>query len=441
MKVARINLIIEKLFIYLLLMIFGGIVLHAPISVGFGVLFPQFALIIKAWKEILMIISGLLALYILFSQRRLRLFKDPLLVLSIFYIILHLILCLIIDSGLLSKFAGLAIDLRYIFFFCLVFVALRIWPKYIELFLWVGVIGATIAVTFGLLQIFILPNDILKYIGYSDATIAPYMTVDQNLDFIRINSTLRGPNPLGAYMIIVLSMILAFICHFCQKIKRNLKYLLLISVFCCLIVLWFSYSRSAIAAAIVSFLIVITFACSRKNIFKKVVMIIIGFLATIFAVVLIFGNSYLISNILMHQNTDGDISMNSNDGHLMSIVDGLRLMAVQPFGGGIGSTGSASLLSSSPLIIENQYLFIAHEAGWLGLVLFLAIFCLVIIRLWRNRYSWLTVGVLASGIGLAIIGLLLPVWVDDTVSIIWWGSAAVIIGSNYGKSKIEQKSA
>jgi hypothetical protein len=80
------------------------------------------------------------------------------------------------------------------------------------------------------------------------------------------------------------------------------------------------------------------------------------------------------------------------------------------------------------VIIENQYLFIAHEAGWLGLLLFMAIFGLVMVRLWHVRADWLVLGIFASGIGLALIGLLLPVWVDDTVAIIWWALAATAIG-------------
>jgi hypothetical protein len=40
---------------------------------------------------------------------------------------------------------------------------------------------------------------------------------------------------------------------------------------------------------------------------------------------------------------------------------------------------------------------------------------------------------LASGIGLALIGLLLPVWVDDTVSIVWWGLAAIATGGGWQK--------
>ena len=109
-------------------------------------------------------------------------------------------------------------------------------------------------------------------------------------------------------------------------------------------------------------------------------------------------------------------------------------MVRQPFGAGIGSTGSASLGTDQPLIIENQYLFIAHETGWIGLTVFIGLFGLILRRLWQRRRDWLALGVFASGIGLAVIGLLLPVWVDDTVSIVWWGLAAVALaGGVYGK--------
>ncbi|HRQ98131.1 MAG TPA: hypothetical protein PK265_02290, partial [Candidatus Saccharibacteria bacterium] len=81
-----------------------------------------------------------------------------------------------------------------------------------------------------------------------------------------------------------------------------------------------------------------------------------------------------------------------------------------------------------PLIIENQYLFIAHEVGWLGLILFVSIYVAVLMKLWDRRKNYLALGVFASGIGLALIGLLLPVWVDDTTAIIWWGLAAIALG-------------
>lgn len=114
----------------------------------------------------------------------------------------------------------------------------------------------------------------------------------------------------------------------------------------------------------------------------------------------------------------------------------------QPFGAGVGSTGSASLFTDNSIVIENQYLLIAHETGWLGLGLFLAIMTNILMKLWRRRNDWMAKALWASGIGLAVVGLLLPVWVDDTVSVVWWGLAAVVIakGSGHG-TKTNKKAA
>ena len=48
---------------------------------------------------------------------------------------------------------------------------------------------------------------------------------------------------------------------------------------------------------------------------------------------------------------------------------------------------------------------------------------------WKRRQDWLALGVFGSGIGLALIGVLLPVWVDDTVSIVWWALLAIVLAA------------
>ena len=120
---------------------------------------------------------------------------------------------------------------------------------------------------------------------------------------------------------------------------------------------------------------------------------------------------------------------------------GTAKMLASPLGSGVGSTGSASLYGDAPVIIENQYLFTAHEVGWLGLGLFVVIFTIIMIRLWKLRQSWKALAVFASGAGLTVIGLLLPVWVDDTVSIIWWGLAAVVLAEGGVRGKTTNQKA
>ncbi len=92
-------------------------------------------------------------------------------------------------------------------------------------------------------------------------------------------------------------------------------------------------------------------------------------------------------------------------------------------------------MGNDGFIVENQYLYVAHESGWLGLLLFVLIYWFILRQLWRKRQHWLALGVFASGVGLAIIGLLLPVFADDTVAIVWWGLAAIALASNLSKTK------
>lgn len=433
--------IFEKIYGTILLVVLGGIIIHAPLSVGLGTTFPGFELLIKSWKEILMIaLVPIVAWFVWKNQLLKELARDRIIQIAILYIFLHIITASAVLTGLLATFAGLAIDLRFILFFVLVYIFLKYKPEYRDYCLKVGAAGAAIVVGFGILQLF-LPPDFLTIIGYGEDTIQPYLTVDKNPDFIRINSTLRGPNPLGAYIVILLGLITSAI--FNKKIDiRQPKMALIIggATLMSLIVLWVSYSRSAVGAAGVTIFIVTVTAARRlisRNMWIAGCIILFALLGGIVA-----GRDHpFIEHVVLHQNEEGGSEISSNDDHVHSLIDGTKRMLRQPIGAGIGSTGSASLMTDNPLIIENQYLFIAHEVGWLGLVLFLVLIGLVLDRLWQQRKDWLSLGLFASGIGLSLIGILLPVWVDDTVSIIWWGFAAVAIatGGRYANRKTKQK--
>lgn len=424
-KISNIRLL-GKIYICILLVIFGGIVLHAPLSIGFETLFPKYDLLIKSWKEILMLVAGVVALFLLYKNRQFKILRDPIMLAIIAYAVLHLVMIAFFRNNLNSVLAGLAIDLRYILFFGLVYVALHLYHEYQKVFIKVGIAGALIVLVFAILQVFVLPHDILKYIGYNVNTISPYLTVDQNHDFIRINSTLRGPNPLGAYAGIVLTLVISYIAN--RKIVKNKKNLVLCAVLLVggAIALWASYSRSALIGTVIAMAVVLAFTVLRKISTKMWIIIGLALTAGV-TVILMTINTSFVSNVLLHENPTEGNSVNSNEGHINSLSDGLKQLTSQPLGAGIGSTGSASLYGNQPEIIENQYLFTAHESGWLGLIYFICIFGLILNRLWKKRKNWLALGVFASGIGLALIGLLLPVWVDDTVAIIWWGLAAIII--------------
>lgn len=424
---------LEKLFVALLLVVFGGIVVHAPLSVGLGTLWPDFSLGVKVWKELILVTCIPLALVIV-TRRKLwgELLGDWLFRIILAYAGLHFLLVPVFYQGEASTAAGIAIDLRYVLFFTLAYTAVRILPGYRRWFVRVGVAGAFVVVGFAALQLF-LPPDILAHIGYGKDTIQPYLTVDKNPNFIRENSTLRGPNPLGAYAGIVLATLTAVWVRKRGWLDiRYHKLVYAVLAMCASVALWVSYSRSALVAGIFGVLLVFVLAYARKLPARAwigsavVALAIVGGLA-------MARNSYFVSNVLLHENPNGGSAISSNDDHVESLTSGWAQFLQHPLGEGIGSTGSASLFSGAHDVVENQYLFVAHEAGWLGLGLFLVIFLLILFRLWKRRQDWLSLGVFASGIALAGIGLLLPVWADDTVSIVWWGIAAVALGGKHAR--------
>lgn len=424
--------LVERALIIILLVIAGGIVFHAPLTVWLGTMWPAYDQIIKAWKELLMGLALVLLIVVAIRRKMVgTFFDDRIIQLSLVYAGLHFVMILLLHNGLQPVGAGLLIDLRFVLYLVLVYCAVKLVPQSRRKFIMVIAGGAVVVLSFALLQLFVLPRDILAHIGYSKATIAPYLTVDQNPAYIRINSTLRGPNPLGAYIVIVLSAVLAAAIKYGRKLERRKIYLLGGLAAVSGIVLGATYSRSSLIGLIVAIVVTIGAVASVKA--RRQLGIVVAISILVVSAVLVIGRTDpVISNVIWHDNPTGGSSVDSNQGHAESLVDGTNRMLRQPFGSGVGSTGSASLDSQSPLIIENQYLFVAHEVGWLGLVLFVWLFVEVMRRLWQRRQSALALGVFASGCGLAVIGLLLPVWTDDTVSIIWWGLAAVAIASGKG---------
>ncbi len=416
----------EKTYTVLLLVIFGGMVLHAPLTVALGTLFPHYDLLIKSWKELLMGVAGVLLLVILWRRGKLAMLREPLVLLIGAFAAVHLLVIPLLWQHTQPTLAGILIDLRYLFYFVLVYAAVRLYPALRRPFLLVGLIGALVITVFAVLQVTVLPNDILKYLGYSKDTIAPYLTVDQNMTFIRVNSTLRGPNPLGAYAGMVLALLAAYLVRGQLQKANRPQVIAGVLGAASLVSVWVSYSRSALLGAAIGVGAVMATAYAHKV--PKKVWIALAIVAVLLAGSLFaLRKTDFVSNVIFHQNLHGGSTVDSNQGHVSSLQDAVTADLTHPLGVGIGSTGSASLLGATPDDVENQYLFDAHEAGLVSLALFLVIYVIILQKLWQRRADWLALGMFASGLGLAVIGLLLPVWADDTVSIIWFGLAAVAV--------------
>lgn len=428
--------VLDILFLGSLLLVFGGIVLHAPLSVGLSTIWPQYDLVLKSWKEIILGFAFLLCVVKLTTNKQWAIVWNRYLVAIILFAALNVLLVPLFyaQTGAAATAAALLINLRFFLFFSLVYVAIRLYPRMVRPFAWVFIGGAAVVIGFALLQLTVLPADALKYIGYNESTIMPYLTVDQNPNYVRINSTLRGPNPLGLYAVIVLALVLTVWFRVRRPFRVSEKVGLWLLGGGSVIVLWASYSRSAVLAALIA-IGCILFAVYGRRLTRPVWLSLAVLVLVLGGSLYVFRDTQFVSQVVLHEDPLEGNNVNSNDGHASSLIDGVQRLVVQPLGGGVGSTGSASLLGDSPLIIENQYLFVAHENGWPGLALFLAITYFVLAETWRRRRSWLALGVFASGVGIAVAGLFLPVWTDDTVSIVWWGLAAIAVAMPVATAK------
>lgn len=433
---------LERTIVGLLMLILMGLAVHTPVTVWIESNWPDYELLAKAWKELVLgLIMLLLAAYVGLRGLYGRLLRDKFVLLILAIAALHVVLLLVVNNAYISELSGLLIDLRYYLFFIELYIVAQYMSWARRYLLWMAGVGVLVVVGFGFLQATVLPRDILEPLGYSKETIQPYLTVDLNDDYVRINSTLRGPNPVGAFAVISLALLGAWVLRHWRRIQNwQAAFVAASSSIAVLVVLWGSHSRSAWLAVVAAVSAGLMAILPRRTAIVSVATIACVSLVSVGAL-LAFRDNPTISNLFFHSNPTGGSAHKSDDGHLESLEYGVEATLKSPAGSGIGSTGSASLHSESPTIVENQYFFFAHESGWFGLVLQVALFGLVLAGLWRARQDWLSLGLFASGVGLALIGILQPVWADDVVSLYWWGLAGLALGSSASMKLHEQRKA
>ncbi len=385
---------------------------------------------LRLWDETLLLIAALLAVALCFKYKIWRRLGE----LHIFWLVIAYAV-LQISLGLISYDKhdvtakalgyGWIVDLRYPLFFlvCLVAASQADWLKqhWRQLLL----VPAAIVVLFGLLQFFALPYDFLRHLGYSAQTIFPYETINHNLKYIRIMSTLRGANPLGAYLIIVASALTVL---FIKAKTRNWRLVYGLFGLATLLALFLSYSRSAWLGAALSILIVLALSIKNPKLKKWGGVSLVAIVLILGGVTLALKNNTKVENIITHTQQHSAVKTTSDQGHISALKAGLKDVVRQPLGRGPGTAGPASVYNNHPArIAENYFIQIAQEVGWIGLALFLLINWLVLKPLWLNKSDSLSAILFASLIGIYLVGFFSHVWVDDTLSYIWWGLAGIVL--------------
>jgi hypothetical protein len=422
----------SKLAGYLTMALLALVPFHGFLTVWASALVGHYALL-RVWDELLFVpIIGIVVFWLARDHALRQWFFGSLLVrLILAYASLTVLLCIVAyaKDAVTPKalFYGLLINLRFLFWFLAVLLTVqrspwltRQWPRYV-------LAPAAVVVIFAVLQYILLPHDFLVHFGYDTATtIAPIETINHNDSYIRVQSTLRGANPLGAYLVIILSVLAAL---FTRGRRR-----IICAVFGVLgaFALYASGSRSAWIGMLLSIALLAWLLIRGRRAQLLYAAIGTGFILLAGIGFLMFRHNAGLQNAVLHTQDNSAVATTSNEAHASAVIQGLKDVAHQPLGDGPGTAGPASVYNGpyGGRIAENYYVQIAQEVGWLGLALLLSILVLVGIELYqRAGESTLALALFAAFIGIAFINLLSHAWTDDTLAFLWWGLAAISLGS------------
>ena len=420
----------HKLANYLVLTVLALVPFHALLTVWASSLLGHYTLL-RLWDDVLLLLLVAVACWWLARAADLRhWFMHSLLVRLIFaYTGLTLLLGGISyakhDVTLKALSYGVLINLRFLAWFLGVLLAAqhsdmlkRSWPRLV-------VIPAALVVVLAVLQYTVLPHDLLAHVGYNvHTTIAPIETINHNSHYIRVQSTLRGANPLGAYLVIVLSALGVLYMRGQRRVLCAGLGLL------SLVALYASGSRSAWIGTVLSFTAIGWLQLRSRRARFIFAGAGLGLAVLACAAFLVLKNNTGLENAVLHTQNHSASAISSNEAHASALKSGAEDALHQPFGDGPGTAGPASTYNGAHAarIAENFYLQIAEEVGWLGLALFLCILALVGLELYQQATrSRLALLLLASLIGLSFVNCLSHAWADDTLAYLWWGLAGIAL--------------
>lgn len=294
-----------------------------------------------------------------------------------------------------------------------------------------------VAVLYGFATL-VLPSSFFAAIGYSDlhslyvpsGPIAPYQQIGGTA-LRRMQGAMSGPNQFGIW----LAMLLPIIAALGSKSRRFLAALALFAIA-------LTFSRAAwIAAAVI--VVIVHWPQLKKLSVTAITVLCIGLLA--------------ISGAALAFYPQVIVRLESSTDHLENPLEAVAIMALAPFGRGLGSAGPANNRVTDacvfleqggdaswaaahpelcvfvgdeqvqpadgcdcPVLPENWYLQLGVEGGWVAMIAFIVLIVLLVRRLWPTPPAQ---GMLA----VAIAGVFLHAWEDAAVAYTSWMLAGIVL--------------
>jgi hypothetical protein len=415
----------KRLYYLLIVLLFALLPFHALVTnyvqFGLGFHFP-----INAWKEGIIIILTILAAFDMWKTKR-TIEPDWLDVVIIIFFILGILSAIFQTRQIGRILFGFKYDFEFLWLFFIVRHGIRFSqediPKIVRVVLGSGII----IVLFGILQIFFLPKDFMIHFGYSPhiSTWVPggplpmYHAIDNNALLPRVSSTLSGPNQFASYLLILLPLSIQWIVN-----KKSNRWLWIMFTVFIAINLFFTYSRSAYIACVLSLLVGIWLYIKNKRVVRNLLLGMIG-IGIIGVVLIMMIKPAIISDIIVRTS--------STQGHYERTWDGIVYSLKNPLGYGIGNAGPASSRFNADnigWIPENWYLQIALELGFFGLILYVMILIGTMQKLFlqfSQNNDLLSLSLFLTLLAIAITSLFLHSWEETAVALTFWGITGITL--------------
>lgn len=387
----------------------------------------------KIAKDVVLFLFTVFTICLVWWQGRGTKIFNYLVVLTAAYGSLHLILWAVHpDIYKQSAELGVIYNMRLPLSLLLGYGAILLLPKFaFSSVIKITLIVSTIVAALGVVQYF-LPSDLLTHFGYSAARGAlPAFYIDDNHSLpIRIISTLREPNVLGAFLLLPATALGALL----LRVKDTNRRLLFGGALALhLLAILLTYSRSALAGVIVSLALVVWwqyrdwFVRYVRRFWPLLIALVIGFgIGTYTIRNTAFFESYIAHG---HAKNSRKTELDSNQLHSYFVKRGLEGIRKEPLGHGPGTAGLASIQNpKGSFLTENYYVQIGYEVGVLGLLLFVALNVWVYLLLMRRSDVW--AHILMAGFGAYVLtNMLLHTWSNEAVALQWWLLAGMAIAA------------
>lgn len=399
----------------------------------------------KAAKDVLIVV--LVPLMLLLSYKR-GLFKDKtfrwLMILGAVYTTIHMFFVVFdTNDDTYSAIVGSVYNTRLFGFLLLGYVVgtSKNREKYLKWLLTVTVLIASVVALFGVLQYF-LPGDLLTHVGYSiERGVKPLFYIDDKPDLPRVMSTLRDPNSLGTYLILPILLVGVSLLKkgvneklYVQSFRRGTLIAMLVVM---LGALFLTFSRGAALGLGLSLVTILSIVTGQRvfRLLKKYFVIVIASVILISFFMFQIRNTYFFQNVIFHAD-QSTVLADPNELRVSLTQEAIDEIIEQPQGYGPGTAGLVSI--NNPLggrLTENYYLQIAHEVGWVGLLLFIAIIAVIIFQLYKATHrSPVAVVLFACAVAYAFYSLLIHLWSNEAIALQWW----LLVGAFLGTKVIKQ---